>query len=43
MANVFKLKTKADILTTAETLYTAQASKTAVVLGLVLATKELLL
>ena len=39
MANVFKLKTKADILTSAETLYTAQASKTAVVLGLVLANK----
>tara|TARA_B100000287_G_scaffold370825_1_gene368481 strand:+ start:213 stop:557 length:345 start_codon:yes stop_codon:yes gene_type:complete len=39
MANVFKLKTKADILTSAETLYTAQANKTAVVLGLVLANK----
>ena len=39
MANVFKLKTKNAILTSAETLYTAQASKTAVVLGLVLANK----
>ena len=39
MANVFKLKTKNAILTSEETLYTAQASKTAVVLGLVLANK----
>ncbi len=39
MANVFKLKTKNAILTTPEVLYTAQANKTAVVLGLVLANK----
>ena len=40
MANVFKLKTKNEILhASAEDLYTVPSSKTAIVLGLILANK----
>jgi len=40
MANTFKLKTKADVSATAETLYTVPATiDSAIVLGLILANK----